>query len=195
MGSTGQTANARTMSLSLQGARFRVIGTDAGLIHAPYETDRVQIAVGQRYDLEVTYDQPGQVDLLSHVLVLEGENVVERPFVVQSVQVEASDEAPTVVALPTVPPVQRGRTNVNATLVFDAVEDPETGVAQHQRPVHAATTPSSPSSRATTSAWSSTTAPAPSTPSTCMASSSRSSPTAGPRRSSRASRTPCSCRA
>ncbi|MEZ4468492.1 MAG: multicopper oxidase family protein [bacterium] len=122
------TANARTMSLSLQGARFRVIGTDAGLIHAPYETDRVQIAVGQRYDLEVTYDQPGQVDLLSHVLVLEGENVVERPFVVQSVQVEASDEAPTVVALPTVPPVQRGRTNVNATLVFDAVEDPETGV-------------------------------------------------------------------
>ena len=122
------TANARTMSLSIEGASFRVIGTDAGLLTEPYETDRIQLAVGQRYDVEVRYDRAGTVRLLSHVLVLQGENVVEQPFVVQTVEVSATGRAPMSVALPAVPRPTRGRTDETVTFTFDSVPDPVTGM-------------------------------------------------------------------
>lgn len=120
------TANGRIMELSLEGARFRVIGTDGGLTQ-PYETQRILLAIGQRYDLEVTYDQPGTARLISHVPVLEGDVVVTRPFEVQAVEV-APGGAPEPVALPEPTPIRRGRTNETVTLAFTAVEDAETGV-------------------------------------------------------------------
>ena len=122
------TANGRFMDLSLEGARFRVIGTDGGLLAQPYETQRLSVAIGQRYDLEVTYDRPGTARLISHIPVLEGENVVVRPFDIQSIEVAATGSAPQPVALPQVAPPARGRANQTAVLTFTVVEDAETGV-------------------------------------------------------------------
>jgi FtsP/CotA-like multicopper oxidase with cupredoxin domain len=63
-------ATARTLALTLAGASFRVIGTDGGLLPAPYIPERLELAVGQRYDLEVTFDgSPGSsVTLAANVL-------------------------------------------------------------------------------------------------------------------------------
>lgn len=44
-------ANGRFFNLSLPGHSFRVIGTDGGLLPQPYDTDRVLLSPGERYDL------------------------------------------------------------------------------------------------------------------------------------------------
>ncbi len=54
------TANARTMWFSVDGASMRVVGTDGGLLPEPYTTRRVQIPVGQRYDIEVVVDDDAE---------------------------------------------------------------------------------------------------------------------------------------
>ncbi len=46
-------AGARYLDLSLPGHTFHVIGTDGGLLQEPYDTDRLLIVPGQRYDLLV----------------------------------------------------------------------------------------------------------------------------------------------
>lgn len=120
-------ANARTMSVSIEGARFRVIGTDGGLLAEPYETDRLQIAVGQRYDLEVHYTEAGTARLLSHVAVVENGAIVERPFTLQTVEVAATGVRPTPAVLPVVEPPARGRPVRSVNFVFDTVADPRTG--------------------------------------------------------------------
>lgn len=43
-------ANARTMQIGLEGASFRVIATDGGLLPEPYATKRLVVAIGQRFD-------------------------------------------------------------------------------------------------------------------------------------------------
>jgi FtsP/CotA-like multicopper oxidase with cupredoxin domain len=120
-------ANARTMNISLTGASFRVIGTDGGLLETPYEIERLQIAVGQRYDLEVRYDRPGTVELLTHVRVVDNGAVVERPFVLQTVEVAATGVQPRMVGLPTVDRPARGRPDRNANFSFDTIPDARTG--------------------------------------------------------------------
>ena len=89
------TSNARTMSLGISGASFKIVGTDGGRLPEPYVTDRIQMAVGQRYDVEVTYDAPGTVELTSYVLALDelGE-VVEEPIPLLRAAVAASDRGP-----------------------------------------------------------------------------------------------------
>jgi FtsP/CotA-like multicopper oxidase with cupredoxin domain len=80
-------SNARTMELSVTGAYFTVIGTDGGLLSEPYLTDRLTLAIGQRYDLDVWFDgEPGATaELMSHVLsVDENDNVVELPISLQT---------------------------------------------------------------------------------------------------------------
>ncbi len=47
------TANGRYFNLSLAGHAFRVIGWDGGFVTEPYETDRILIAPGERYDVLV----------------------------------------------------------------------------------------------------------------------------------------------
>jgi FtsP/CotA-like multicopper oxidase with cupredoxin domain len=44
-------SNARFFNLSLAGYTFRVIGTDGGLIPEPYDTDRLLVVPGERYDV------------------------------------------------------------------------------------------------------------------------------------------------
>lgn len=49
-------AGSRVFTLAVEGARWRVVGTDGGLLPEPYTTTRLVIAPGQRFDLEVAYD-------------------------------------------------------------------------------------------------------------------------------------------
>ena len=120
-------ANARTMNLTIEGALFRVIGVDGGLLAEPYETARLQVAVGQRYDLEVRYAQPGAVRLLSHIAVVENGAVVERPFALQTIEVAASNRTPMAVELPVVERPARGQPDRSVRMVFDTVPDARTG--------------------------------------------------------------------
>jgi FtsP/CotA-like multicopper oxidase with cupredoxin domain len=124
------TANARTMSLSVAGARWRVVGADGGLLPAPYETDRLVVAVGQRYDLEVTFD--GDADtatLSSHVLALdEQDQVVEIALPLVDVAVGAAAGEPTTAAWPAAVPLPSAReVTEEAWIELDATNDPVTG--------------------------------------------------------------------
>ncbi|MCB9762549.1 MAG: multicopper oxidase family protein [Alphaproteobacteria bacterium] len=65
------TANARTLFASVDGASWRVIGTDGGLIPEPWTDRRVQLPVGRRVDLEVIPDPEGEGPVLN-VLVQSG---------------------------------------------------------------------------------------------------------------------------
>lgn len=47
------TANGRYFHLELPGHTFRVIGWDGGLVSMPYETERLLVAPGERYDVLV----------------------------------------------------------------------------------------------------------------------------------------------
>ncbi len=53
-------ANGRFFNLSLPGYTWRVIGTDGGLLPAAYETERLLLSPGERYDVLVIPDEdPG----------------------------------------------------------------------------------------------------------------------------------------
>jgi len=47
------TASARTMWVDVEGADYRVIGVDGGLLEEPFSQNRVRVPVGARVDLEV----------------------------------------------------------------------------------------------------------------------------------------------
>lgn len=97
------TANARTMVVGLEGASFRVIGTDGGLLPEPYTPSKLTVAIGQRYDLEVTYDQPGQAKLLSYVETQDDSGKVKTVALPAfAVNVAASARTPREIVLPTV---------------------------------------------------------------------------------------------
>ncbi len=77
------TANARSFIVDMTGAKFRVIGTDGGPLVTPYETTRLLVPVGQRYDVEVTLDQTGTAQL--EMLLIRGVEVSRFPLVVANV--------------------------------------------------------------------------------------------------------------
>jgi FtsP/CotA-like multicopper oxidase with cupredoxin domain len=53
-------ANARFFNLALAGYTFRVIGTDGGLLPKPYDTEKLLVVPGERYDVVVIpKGQPG----------------------------------------------------------------------------------------------------------------------------------------
>lgn len=109
------TATARHMSLSIEGAAWRVIGTDGGLLKEPYTTNRLDITVGQRFDVEVRFagEQGSAVTMMSHVLALdENDNVVELPIPVAEYTIEGE----TLAQEPIFPAVEYPK------LVTDAVE-------------------------------------------------------------------------
>lgn len=83
-------ADARSYVLQLVGATLRVIATDGGLLPAPYETDALEVAPGQRYELEVRYEGDAEaVELRALVATLDDNNqVVNRPFVMARGTVE-----------------------------------------------------------------------------------------------------------
>lgn len=124
------TANARTMELSITGATWRVVGTDGGLLPEPYTTERLIMPVGQRYEIEVTYDTAGAVELVSHVLTLNdaGTDVVEVPVPVHHVDVAASARTPRTIAWPMLSLPER-EPSIDATIELEGVSDPVTGVS------------------------------------------------------------------
>ncbi len=122
-------ANARTMVLTLEGARFRVIGTDGGLLREPFQTDSLLMAVGMRYDVEVTYDASGPVRLISHVATLDDAgNVIDEPVTVYEVEVAPSARTPRAIVWPELPGTPERAVDQEVELAFDAVEDPEHGL-------------------------------------------------------------------
>lgn len=69
-------ANGRYFNLELPGHTFRVIGWDGGLINAPYETERVLIAPGERYDVLVELaGEPGDALALRTVHYDRGHDI------------------------------------------------------------------------------------------------------------------------
>jgi FtsP/CotA-like multicopper oxidase with cupredoxin domain len=118
------TANARTMTLSIEGASFRVIGVDGGKLVEPYETDRIQMPVGQRYDLEVAYDTAGTAQLITHVLSVNADDeLVEVPMPIFTVDVADSAETPVLPEWPTIEPIPAREVDREVEMVFDGVTD------------------------------------------------------------------------
>ena len=88
------TANARSAELDLQGASWRVIGTDGGLIPQPYAPKgNLRVAPGERYELEVRWEPhtPESIGSLRwHVPALDGDQVVDLP--VEIVRIASTEE-------------------------------------------------------------------------------------------------------
>ena len=76
------TSNARTFSLSLEGApKMQIVATDGGRVETPYETDRLEVAVGQRYDILIKHERDRTLTLNAHILTLDANNnVIESAF-------------------------------------------------------------------------------------------------------------------
>ena len=115
-------ANARTMVIGVEGATFRVIATDGGLLPEPYTTKKLTVAIGQRYDLEVTYDQPGSAKLVSYVESQDSKgNATIAPMSAFTVDVAASDRVAREIAWPSVTFPDR-IADGKATITLDATK-------------------------------------------------------------------------
>jgi FtsP/CotA-like multicopper oxidase with cupredoxin domain len=112
-------ANARSMRVSLEGARFRVIGTDSGLLREPYEVEELRIGVAMRYDIEVSYDEPGTARLISRIEMDELVPVYE-------VEVASTGIAPREIVWPDVPGVPDRAEDEEVEIRFTSTIDPET---------------------------------------------------------------------
>jgi FtsP/CotA-like multicopper oxidase with cupredoxin domain len=117
------------MSLAISGASFKVVGSDGGRLQRPYVTDRIQMAVGQRYDVEVTYDTPGMAELTSYVLALDEANeVIEQPIPLLQATVTASDLEPRSFQWVPMEPEPEREVDGEASLTFNAVQGPDGNV-------------------------------------------------------------------
>lgn len=83
------TANARTMEFSLEGAAFRVIAEDGTMIDPPQEVQTFTLAAGQRADLEVL---PAEQNI-SLTLLLQSPAGEQLPYEALSVAVDHPDTA------------------------------------------------------------------------------------------------------
>ncbi len=69
-------ANGRFFNLRIPGARFMVIGSDGGLLPAPYDTETLLVTPGERYDVLVTFDaDPGDRTSLQTIHYDRGHNI------------------------------------------------------------------------------------------------------------------------
>lgn len=123
------TANARTMELSIAGASWKIVGTDGGRIPEHYTPARLVVPVGQRYDLEVRYDGPGITTMSSHVLTQNSQGqVVEAAIPIVEVEIAASPREPTPISWSELAPRPERAPDAEATLVLNAVNDPAMGL-------------------------------------------------------------------
>lgn len=110
------TANARTMQLSVTGAVLQVVGTDGGRLATPYRADRLTVPVGQRYDLEIRYTDTGTVSLNSHVLTQnEQREVVELSIPVFEAEVREDAAPPRSIVWPQMPAIDPGTPSQTVT--------------------------------------------------------------------------------
>lgn len=75
-------SNALSYGLRTRGGAVRVIATDGGFLPQPFALERVEIAPGQRYELEVeAAEGASEVVLEAMILVSDGKGgVVDQPF-------------------------------------------------------------------------------------------------------------------
>ena len=81
-------ANGRFFNLRLPGHVWRVIGTDGGLVAKPYDTERLLIAPGERYDVMVIANGPASsvVDLMTDAYERGHESGMRPPMTVAHVR-------------------------------------------------------------------------------------------------------------
>ncbi|MFT4702704.1 MAG: FtsP/CotA-like multicopper oxidase with cupredoxin domain [Bradymonadia bacterium] len=138
------TSNARTFSLSVDGGMpWRVVAVDGGYVE-PYTPDRLTVAVGQRYTVEVTHTDNEWTDVVAHVLSLdESDNLIEVPIEVYMVNVVAAEpgqEQEAAPDYPVPPPIARA-IDREVTIEFDGVNGAEglqwrlNGVANREEPL------------------------------------------------------------
>lgn len=84
------TANARTMYADVTGARWRVIAVDGTLLPEPYETERVLLPVGRRFDLEVIPDAAESDAVALRVLLPDGAAFADYPVFSGTVEGDAA---------------------------------------------------------------------------------------------------------
>jgi FtsP/CotA-like multicopper oxidase with cupredoxin domain len=125
------TTNARTFELVLRGAKTWVIATDGGMLgdEDSYPVRHIQLPVGQRYDVEVSYDEPGEFELIGMFPQVNENNEIEYieiPLAI--VEVEATGETPRSVALPLTELRASRVVDREVTMEFSAVDDPERGL-------------------------------------------------------------------
>lgn len=118
------TANARTFTLALSGARFKVIGTDGGRIAEPYEAQVLRMAVGERFDLEVTFDEPGDAVVEALVPTLnDAGDVVTARIPMYEATIAATGEAPRAIEWPAVEVPERA-VDREEEMTFNAFNGP-----------------------------------------------------------------------
>lgn len=118
-------SNARTLSLSIEGATWRVMGTDGGLIAEPYHVDRLTLAVGQRFDLEVRFETEGPARLLSHVLSMTPSGTAEELAIpVVEVEVGPALGPETEARWPVIAPLSPRLPTVDEVLELDVENGP-----------------------------------------------------------------------
>lgn len=118
------TANARTMNLSIEGASFRVVGTDGGRVE-PYEVERLEMPVGRRFDVEVLYDQTGEVTLNSNVLSRnDNGEIIEVSIPLLKVDVTETGTAGEFVRWAPAPTIEDRPVDREVEITFDARQDP-----------------------------------------------------------------------
>jgi FtsP/CotA-like multicopper oxidase with cupredoxin domain len=87
-------AGSRVMSMAVEGASWRVIGTDGGALPEPYVTSRLAVAPGQRFELEVTFDHDtGPARLVTYVLAQTDAGVETVPRALAELRYEGETAA------------------------------------------------------------------------------------------------------
>jgi FtsP/CotA-like multicopper oxidase with cupredoxin domain len=87
-------SNALSYGLRTRGGVVRVIATDGGFLPQPFTLDRIEIAPGQRYELEVeAAEGAAEVVLEALILVSDGKGgVIDQPFTLASAAVVEPQE-------------------------------------------------------------------------------------------------------
>jgi FtsP/CotA-like multicopper oxidase with cupredoxin domain len=95
-------ANGKYFNLRMNGRQFKVIAWDGGLVPAPYDTETLLIAPGERYEVLVTLDgAAGDMTALETIHYDRGHNVPD-PGPKAILRVRLGDPAPALGALPAV---------------------------------------------------------------------------------------------
>jgi FtsP/CotA-like multicopper oxidase with cupredoxin domain len=87
-------ANGRFFDLALPGHKWRVIGTDGGLVPQPYDTERLLISPGERYDVMVIVDGEPGADLTLTNEPYERGHDTGKADPMPLARIEISDETP-----------------------------------------------------------------------------------------------------
>jgi FtsP/CotA-like multicopper oxidase with cupredoxin domain len=114
-------ASARYVRLSIDGARFQIIGTDGGLLEAPVEATDVLLPPGDRVDLAVGPFQEGEE--LAIVALAYGRGTIKRRKAERFATLRVGPARPSVAAIParlrTIVPLAPASATPTRTVSFD----------------------------------------------------------------------------